>query len=312
MQPSFHRTTAYGILLSFLAAAAAGAQTAPNAYIGSAECKDCHSDIWRTFNANPHFKSIASGKETPEDTGCEGCHGPGDRHMQAAGGKETIVAFSNLSRAGVLDACLRCHAQTISRANIRRSSHTLNDVVCTDCHLIHGTPARKFLLAKTQTELCYACHSNVRADFSMPFKHRVNEGFMTCTDCHNPHGSFAPEWRLASRPHMTGTGAADEGPCLKCHSEKRGPFVYEHPPVRIEGCEICHAPHGSTNSRLLRRPVVFTMCLECHNGAPGFGLRGTGDPNPSQSHNMTDPRYQNCTNCHVRIHGSNSDALFLR
>jgi hypothetical protein len=27
---------------------------------------------------------------------------------------------------------------------------------------------------------------------------------------------------------------------------------------------------------------------------------------------MTDPRYQNCTNCHVRIHGSNSDPLFLR
>ena len=313
MPPSFHKTTGYGVLLlSFLAAAAAGAQTAPNAYIGSAECKDCHSDIWRTFNENPHFKSIASGKEKPEDTGCEGCHGPGDRHLQAAGGKDTIISFSNLSRAGVLDACLRCHAQTISRANIRRSSHTLNDVVCTDCHLIHGTPARKFLLAKTQTELCYACHSNVRADFSMPFKHRVNEGFMTCTDCHNPHGSFAPEWRLASRPHMTGTGAADEEPCLKCHSEKRGPFVYEHPPVRIEGCEICHAPHGSTNSRLLRRPVVFTMCLECHNGAPGFGLRGTGDPNPSQSHNMTDPRYQNCTNCHVRIHGSNSDAFFLR
>ena len=111
---------------------------------------------------------------------------------------------------------------------------------------------------------------------------------------------------------MTGTGAADEEPCLKCHTEKRGPFAYEHPPVRIEGCEICHSPHGSTNSRLLRRPVVFTMCLECHNGSPGFSLRGTGDPHPSQAHNVTDPRYQNCTNCHVRIHGSNSDSLFRR
>jgi DmsE family decaheme c-type cytochrome len=268
--------------------------------------------VWQTFHENPHFKSIASGREKPQDTGCEGCHGPGDQHVQAVGGKTTITAFSDLSRTRILDACLRCHAQKISRTNIRRSSHTLNDVVCTDCHLIHGTPTRKFLLAKAQTELCYGCHANVRADFSMPFKHRVNEGFMTCTDCHNPHGSFAPEWRLASRPRMTGSGASDEEPCLKCHSEKRGPFAYEHPPVRIEGCEICHAPHGSTNSRLLRRPVVFTMCLECHNGARGFGLHGTGDPNPSASHNMTDPRYQNCTNCHVRIHGSNSDSLFRR
>lgn len=299
-------------LFALLCVAGAGAQSPPNAYIGSAECKGCHSDIWRTFNQNAHFKSIVSGKETPEDTGCEGCHGPGDRHLQAAGGKDTIISFSSLTPDRILDACLRCHAQAMPRANVRRSAHTLNGVVCTGCHLIHGTPARKFLLAKAQTELCYQCHANVRADFSMPFKHRVDEGFMTCTDCHNPHGSFAPEWRLASRPRMTGAGAADEEPCLKCHSEKRGPFAYEHPPVRIEGCEVCHAPHGSTNARLLRRPVVFTMCLECHNGAPGFGLRGTGDPNPPQSHNMTDPRYQNCTNCHIRIHGSNNDALFLR
>jgi hypothetical protein len=30
------------------------------------------------------------------------------------------------------------------------------------------------------------------------------------------------------------------------------------------------------------------------------------------THNLADPRYQNCTTCHVRIHGSNSDANFLR
>jgi ferredoxin len=27
---------------------------------------------------------------------------------------------------------------------------------------------------------------------------------------------------------------------------------------------------------------------------------------------MADPRYQNCTTCHVKIHGSNADARFLR
>jgi nitrate reductase cytochrome c-type subunit len=63
---------------------------------------------------------------------------------------------------------------------------------------------------------------------------------------------------------------------------------------------------------LLRRPVVFTMCLECHNGSGTGGRGGTGVPILSQAHNMADPRYQNCTNCHVRIHGSNSDPLFLR
>jgi DmsE family decaheme c-type cytochrome len=146
----------------------------------------------------------------------------------------------------------------------------------------------------------------------MPFKHRVNEGFMQCTDCHNPHGVPAPTWRMGARPRMVEHALANEEPCLKCHSDKRGPFVFEHPAVRVDGCETCHNPHGSTNPKLLRRPVVFTVCLECHNGAGNFGRQGDGVQMLSAAHNMTDPRYQNCTACHVRIHGSNADPLFLR
>ncbi len=200
---------------------------APNSnYVGSNVCRTCHPDVWANFYKNPHFKSVASGKESAERTGCEGCHGPGKAHVEARGGKATIVAFSELSARQVLDNCLRCHAETLSRANIRRSAHTLNDVVCSNCHSIHKSPAPKFLLAKRQADLCYSCHTDVRGQFSMPFKHRVNEGFMTCTDCHNPHGAFAPTWRMANRPRMLDQALANEEPCLKCHSEKRGPFVY--------------------------------------------------------------------------------------
>ena len=284
----------------------------PSSFVGSNVCRACHPDIWSAFYKNPHYKSIASGKETPERTGCEGCHGPGKAHVEARGGKATIVAFSDLQPRQVLDNCLRCHAETLSRANIRRSAHTLNDVVCSNCHSIHKSPVPKFLLANRQTDLCYSCHTDVRGQFSMPFKHRVNEGFMTCTDCHNPHGAFAPTWRMAARPRMIEQALGNEEPCLKCHTEKRGPFVYEHEPVRVEGCETCHYPHGSTNSRLLRRPVVFTLCLECHNGADSFGRQNTGILTLTPSHNLADPRYQNCTTCHVRVHGSNSDPLFLR
>jgi DmsE family decaheme c-type cytochrome len=167
-------------------------------------------------------------------------------------------------------------------------------------------------LAKRQTELCYTCHSEVRAQFSMPFKHRVNEGFMSCTDCHNPHGGFAPTWRTASNPRMMEQGLANEEPCLKCHVDKRGPFVFEHAAVRVDGCESCHQPHGSPNAKMLTRPVTFAVCLECHNGTPGFGRTGQGVPLQTPGHNMADPRYHNCTSCHVRIHGSNGDQYFLR
>jgi DmsE family decaheme c-type cytochrome len=305
----------FGVLILFLPALL-DAQTQPpssaSGFVGSNVCRSCHPDVWANFYKNPHFKSVASGKEAPERTGCEACHGPGKAHVEARGGKATIVAFSELQPRQVLDNCLRCHAETLSRANIRRSIHTLNDVVCSNCHSIHKSPVPKFLLAQRQTELCYGCHTDVRGQFSMPFKHRVNEGFMTCTDCHNPHGAFAPTWRMASRPRMLDQALANEEPCLKCHSEKRGPFVYEHEPVRVEGCETCHYPHGSTNSRLLRRPVVFTLCLECHNGADSFGRQNSGILILTSSHNLADPRYQNCTTCHVRVHGSNADPLFMR
>jgi len=280
-------------------------------YVGNDVCKNCHANIWSDFYKNPHFKSVASGKSAPENTGCEGCHGPGQAHVEADGGSDTIPnAFSKMSPAKVLDTCLRCHAETLSRSNIRRSSHTQEDVVCTNCHSIHKPQTPKFLLAnKKQSELCYSCHTNVRAQFSMPFKHRVNEGFIQCTDCHNPHGSSAPTWGMASRPAMTEQAQANEEPCLKCHIDKRGPFVWEHA-AKFDGCESCHNPHGSVNAKLLKRPVVFTTCLECHKGVPMGPTLGT--PKPDSTHNLADPRFQNCTTCHVRIHGSNSDPYFFR
>lgn len=300
------------LFVAIFATVANGEEPSHTGYVGSTVCRPCHADVWSKFYKNPHFKSVASGKEDPANTGCEGCHGPAEAHLKAHGGKATIVAFSELSSKQTTTACLRCHSESLSRANIHSSPHTVNGVACTQCHSIHKSTTPKALLANRQPDLCYGCHGNLRAEFSMPFKHRVNEGVMVCTDCHNPHGTFAPTWRNGRRPSLVDHALANEEACIGCHSDKRGPFAFEHPPVRVEGCEMCHSPHGSTNSRLLRRPVVFALCLECHNGAGTFGRTGTGVPSLSQAHNMANPRYQNCTNCHVRIHGSNSSPLFLR
>src|ERR1039457_4925677 len=73
-----------------------GAATPPApGFVGSNTCKTCHADVWLNFYKNPHYRSIASGKEPPERTGCEGCHGPGKAHVEAGGGQTTIPrAFS--------------------------------------------------------------------------------------------------------------------------------------------------------------------------------------------------------------------------
>ena len=282
-------------------------------FVGSNACKTCHADLWLNFHRNAHYKSIAAGNLPAEGTGCEGCHGPGKGHVDARGGKTTIPrAFSLMSPRRALDTCLACHSRDVSRSEIRRSAHTQADVACNSCHSIHKARTPKLLLAGKQAELCFGCHASARSQFSMPFRHRVNEGAINCTDCHNPHGAPAPGWRMGLRPRMVHTGGDGEQACLKCHTDKKGPFAFEHPAVRVDGCEACHQPHGSTNPRLLKRPAVMMLCLECHNGAAGFGPSGGGIPVQSASHNMSNPRYQNCTVCHIRIHGSNSDPRFLR
>lgn len=286
---------------------------APNAsYIGSEACRTCHADVWQNFFKNPHYKSVASGKEPQQSTGCEGCHGPGQAHVAAGGGKNTIPrAFSLMKPKQVIAACLTCHENNLDKANIQRSEHTLSGVACNQCHSIHHPFSTRQLLAKKESELCYGCHAGIRAQFDMPSRHRVNEGFINCSDCHNPHGSFAAVWGMGQPSHMVERALYTESPCMKCHVDKLGPFVYEHPSVAVEGCPVCHNPHGSTNAKLLARPVVFTLCLGCHD-AGGSGTRNLGvDLTPSQ-HNLLDPKYQKCTTCHVRIHGSNADPYFLR
>src|SRR6266545_266561 len=104
-----------GVILLLLATLTASAQTPVTGYIGSEACKTCHADIWFNFYKNPHYKSIAAGNLPAGRTGCEGCHGPAQAHVEARGGKTTIPrAFSLMPAAKILDACLTCHSKDFS------------------------------------------------------------------------------------------------------------------------------------------------------------------------------------------------------
>jgi DmsE family decaheme c-type cytochrome len=132
-----------------------------------------------------------------------------------------------------------------------------------------------------------------------PFHHRVQEGLLVCSDCHNEHGTFQPK--------MLRTSANQDQVCFKCHTDKQGPFVYEHVPVKTEGCTICHFPHGSNNPHMLKRAQVNQLCLECHTTGGVMGAPGPIGP----AHNQAQ-KYQACTLCHTQIHGSNTSAVFFR
>src|ERR1700689_5721992 len=90
----------------------------------------------------------------------------------------------------------------------------------------------------------------------MPFHHRDNEGLGKCTDCHNPHGTVGLKQVRAS--------AAQDAVCFKCHTDKQGPFGFEHAPIKVEGCSSCHSVHGSPNAHMMKVSNVNILCLQCH------------------------------------------------
>ncbi len=121
-----------------------------------------------------------------------------------------------------------------------------------------------------EPETCFQCHKDRRAQMMRSSHMPMREGKMVCTDCHNPHGT--------ANEKLLRTATINET-CYKCHAEKRGPFLFEHSPVR-ENCLNCHDAHGSINEYMLKisRP---RLCNECH--AMGHGVNSCSERHSDQS-----------------------------
>ena len=295
------------VLLAALATAACGQDAAPaSPYAGSEACAVCHDDIAKAFAKTAHHLVDGTNKKKGwEGRACESCHGPGQKHVESASAAD-IRNPGKLPSAAIDRICLACHLNEPTHVGRLTSSHAKDLVSCTTCHAIHGTD-HESLVTRAATAInqqCERCHLTVAAQFRQPFHHRLPEGAMSCVDCHNPHG--------AMRPAMTQSFGANEPGCLNCHGDKRGPFTFEHGPVRFEGCGTCHAPHGSANARMLTRPQVRQVCLECHANLPTVNTAGHLGVVPPAFHDLRSPRYQNCTVCHQKVHGSYVDRNLLK
>ncbi len=268
----------------------------------AAACIDCHDQQGKTLPGNPHARIPGAefGKPGSGNATCNSCHGPGVKHMESSGeDKSDIRAFHG--RPGA-EFCVTCHTSDKEHASYQTGIHASTETVnCLSCHSVHSSePKTPHLLVKTPSELCANCHPSERASFrNKPFAHRIGRGGMECTSCHDPHG----------RPIQKGLRLTRVGemPCLNCHAEKRGPFVFEHVSGIVGTCTTCHEPHGSSNNKRLIRSRVDRLCLECHSTL----TTATLGSQPPSFHNVSLPRYQNCTTCHVAVHGSNvSPTLF--
>jgi DmsE family decaheme c-type cytochrome len=235
---------------------------------------------------------------------CETCHGPGSLAIEGIteekvqedlkNGKETacnheaLIDLKHMPAPALSLMCLKCHSAnaTFNLHNWNTSVHALNDVSCSDCHVIHAGPDL-IVRPRDTFEMCYKCHEDIRAEFSLPSHHPVPQQKLFCTDCHDTHGGSLDQ-------HLRGDTIKEV--CTRCHAEKEGPFIFEHADL-MEDCLTCHGSHGTVNDNLLLYSEPF-LCLQCHEG---HRVRTAGATSTTESKGAF---YTRCTDCHSEIHGT--------
>jgi DmsE family decaheme c-type cytochrome len=291
------------------APSAVNAQAKSQASWSVSDCESCHDKA-----LSPAFAKSAHAKQ---DQSCANCHNGVAEHAKAmADGKDGPLPSVKKVKAADLNAtCQSCHEKG-KQESYMSGMHSRRNVACSSCHSVHSPKSAKAMLkTKNDTETCYSCHKTQRSQMNKTSHHPVREGKMGCVSCHNPHDGNSPKMIKAETVSEL---------CYQCHTEKRGPFLFEHAPVR-EDCVSCHAVHGSNHKRLLTQKAP-TLCYNCHmSGSGHFGsgdnystekgvpLAPTGAPTGYPTVNS---RFvgRSCLNCHINIHGSNSPsgAYFTR
>lgn len=274
------------------------AQYAP---AGAKTCMKCHDETEKqpvlSILKTPHAQ-VADPRTPFAQKACESCHGASPQHLEkpaeGAPRKAPTVSFGPKYASPVQvqnGQCLTCHESKL-RMHWKGSLHEAREVSCVSCHDVH-TQEDAALSKAAQPAVCFACHKQQRADVFKPSTHPIREGQVACSDCHNPHGSSGPKLLVRGTVNET---------CYTCHADKRGPFLWEHQPVR-EDCRNCHTPHGSIQPRLLNARMPY-LCQQCHMETfhPSTLYSGTGAPPLGAAQQLLG---KSCINCHSQIHGSN-------
>jgi len=254
--------------------------------VGSVKCLDCHDEISHAIGS--HRRAFVA---APAGLGCESCHGPGSVHAESNEKKDILGKedLASLDASGRSAACLSCHGKRM--AKWKGTEHAAADVSCWDCHRdqLHFVSEAEKSFVRQSPGRCAACHANVESEFRLQYRHPVAAGKLSCLSCHDLHAEGRVGFRVKS-------GTAE---CVSCHTSVAGPWVFEHDALE-EGCTTCHRPHGSVNRRLLTESGN-ALCLKCHaqSDFPAVGKR---------VHNYPLAAGGLCTDCHLQVHGSNTDA----
>jgi DmsE family decaheme c-type cytochrome len=263
----------------------------------TAVCLDCHDGHDASLALSPHRVATELPEGTEARVTCTDCHVGDPRHYEE---DPEEYPMARPDRAGaVMEAqiCSKCHQNSHQQNMRERNVHFDNDVTCSGCHQIHGS-TEPGLLRSSEVELCISCHAGVAGEFSQPYRHPVHDGIVKCSECHLAETAVDLSWNGINNA------------CVGCHVEFEGPFPFEHQATldystEEGGCLNCHAPHGSSQPRMLTQPFEpphFQLCTQCHSVPPLH--------NQNQQHGSMWAGIA-CNECHSDIHGSYTNRFFL-
>ncbi len=241
-------------------------------------CYGCHAtgQVLDVAGVSPGGLVLPASRWAEPGVGCEGCHGPGGGHVDAArAGKpsrETILLGPRVSGASVVDACAACHGlrEVLPSPFARTPAHRYGEPLVAAADPLLAVPSNFEFRDPIFADLRPGTYQQEAIAFLQSGCAR--QGGLSCRACHDSHSG-------ALTPAMA---AADGGDaiCAPCHAA----IVSAGERHRL------HAP-GSPGGR----------CLDCHMPAV---LRGPGRA-PARDHTMSPPVAgpgqipEACVGCHA-------------
>jgi len=89
----------------------------PSGYVGAETCKGCHEEAFKKFETTRMGRLfLKQPRNTKESLACENCHGPGQKHVEAGGGKGAggMITFAKNDKTPVETRnamCITCHTK---------------------------------------------------------------------------------------------------------------------------------------------------------------------------------------------------------
>lgn len=134
---------------------------------------------------------------------------------------------------------------------------------CRKCHrlTINATDAAPTVV---QEQICYPCHRH-KFDDAVSL-HQPAAVQWRCLQCHQAKASPSP-WDAGQPIKFAIEDPDTVAPlCYRCHQKfeaKIKGYEYQHGPIGMGACTMCHNPHASNFPRLLQNQES-TLCVNCH------------------------------------------------